>query len=157
MRLRLAVPGDLPLVVQTYVRHWPKAILASELPRGWAQVAERFVAACFLRGLITVACAPDDEDQILGYSIAERRPERAVVHWLYVRGPFRRFGVARRMMAAVIEGAKTITITHTAAGWQRAIVRREGWQASDRLPWLWLLSLDEETQDGDEEEAPRAR
>jgi L-amino acid N-acyltransferase YncA len=143
-RIRPAVDEDLPLVVQTYVREARRALRASELPPTWDAVGERFVAECYLRGLVSVACAVSDESQILGYCLADRRGSEAVLHWLYVRGPFRGWGVAQAMAAHATRGCEVVTVTHTASAWQRAQVRARGWRASDRLPWLWLLGLDEE-------------
>jgi len=150
-RIRPAVDADLPLVVQTYVREARRALRASELPPTWDAVGERFVAECYARGLVSVACALSDEGQILGYALADRRGSEAVLHWLYVRGPFRGWGVAQSLAAQATRGAGTVTVTHTASAWQRAKVRARGWRASDRLPWLWLLGLDEEVRDGEQE------
>ena len=57
-----------------------------------------------------VATAKDDPDQVYGYIVA--CPGLRVLHWIYVKAPFRRAGVANRLMeASFSEPGETIEAT----------------------------------------------
>lgn len=57
-----------------------------------------------------VACDPDDADHIYG-CIVHQPGERAIVHWLYVKGAVRRCGLARSLLEAAIGGRRPILCT----------------------------------------------
>jgi hypothetical protein len=44
-----------------------------------------------------IACAPDDDSQIFGYIVGSA----GVCHWVYVKHPFRTFGLARDLVALI--------------------------------------------------------
>jgi GNAT superfamily N-acetyltransferase len=109
--------------------------------RGWPALAERFVAASLEAGHCVVAGWPGS-DVVGGYCLGQRDADRAVCHWVYVKGLYRRRGIATMLVGALRAGLDEVIVTHTASRWQRARVRREGWRAADRLPWLWLLEYE---------------
>jgi hypothetical protein len=47
--------------------------------------------------VVRVACLPDAPDVILGYLVREGH----IVHWAYVKKPFRRLGILRALAAGV--------------------------------------------------------
>ncbi len=54
------------------------------------------------RASCLVACAPDYQEQIFGYVIYEAPGDRIgvpVLHWTFVKGPFKRNGIGTRLMA----------------------------------------------------------
>ncbi len=46
--------------------------------------------------LIKIACLPDDEDVILGYSILSNNFN--TIHWCYVKSAWRKQGIARSLL-----------------------------------------------------------
>lgn len=60
---------------------------------------------------LTIACMKDDTNAIVGWSCTEP----GVIHYVYVKRPFRRFGVAKTLLAwayAPGEYNKSISYTH---------------------------------------------
>lgn len=56
-----------------------------------------------------VSCDPEDDDQILGWVCADA----PVLHYLYVKQPFRRQGIARQLLAAAnLASITEILCTH---------------------------------------------
>lgn len=49
-------------------------------------------------GKTFVACASDDPDQILGYLIIGKAHSWDVIHYLYVKYPFRHIGIAKALV-----------------------------------------------------------
>lgn len=64
--------------------------------------------------VIWVACAHDNPDEIWGYICAEPGPENSlVVHYLYVKQRWRRFGFARQLLqAAGWQPGRPVWATH---------------------------------------------
>lgn len=50
---------------------------------------------------VVVACSPDDPEQIFGYCVATIADTGNVLHWVYIKHPFRKFGIARDMVGKV--------------------------------------------------------
>lgn len=49
------------------------------------------------RGQILVACNQDDEEQIFGWIVFEPLKETMILHYVYVKDPYRRLGLANRL------------------------------------------------------------
>lgn len=63
---------------------------------------------------VAVACDPAHEDVIFGYAVAEVTGNQGVLHWVYVKHPFRNFGVGKALEAAVLTGAtETVYTCHS--------------------------------------------
>lgn len=63
----------------------------------------------------TVACAPNNDDQLLGYMCAENAvaiPQVLAVHMLYVKAPFRGYGIAQSLFG-MHERSPDARIVHT--------------------------------------------
>ncbi len=60
-----------------------------------------------------VACHIDDPDQIFGYRIGSV----PVLHYVYVKYPFRRFGVAKALLKEFDLGKEFTIITHQPKRW----------------------------------------
>lgn len=60
------------------------------------KVLERLFKRCDAR----IACNPDDQNQIYGYVVFERITGTLVVHYCYVKQPYRRLGVCHQLLTA---------------------------------------------------------
>lgn len=139
--IRQATAADVPLVAQTLVRGGLK-VHKHDAARG---ALERLLAARLLSGDVWVAAAGD---VIVGYAVAQRDGDAAVVHWLWTKERYRRWGVASRLWAHVTAGATRAIVTHAPAAWHRAKLRALGVPLREALAWILLLQEDEESEHG---------
>lgn len=73
------------------------------------------------KGFVTVACNTEDEDQIFGWVCADA----GVIHYVYVKVPFRNSGVASALVkAAEPEWGKGPTVVSTAGKFHREWVEK---------------------------------
>lgn len=100
-----------PLIYATWLRSYEQnSPHAKNIPRdaffaGHHRVLDKIMER---RPLVLCAVLPDDPDVVLGYAVTE--PEKALVHYVYVKPAFRRYGIARRLL----EGSGiTHKFTHT--------------------------------------------
>ena len=60
---------------------------------------------------ILVASDPADAEHIYGCVVAQNGGVRPVVHWLYVKGDYRRLGLGSALLEAITEGRRPIYVT----------------------------------------------
>lgn len=107
--LRALAADDLPFVFNSWLKSFRDAPAVQSIPNSiyFAGQHDRIDRILKSAGLAAaVACNPEDPTQIYGYIVAENATVGSVVHWVYVKHPFRGHGVARGLFAAVV-GAGT--------------------------------------------------
>lgn len=67
---------------------------------------DRLIDRSFARSDVSLLCDRDDPEQLFGFIVYEQ-PDR--LHWVYVKHPFRREGLARQLLAAAF-GDRPITV-----------------------------------------------
>lgn len=65
----------------------------------------KVIKRCLANSYVVVACNCDDSEQIYGYLIAQPLADDVVFHWMYVKYPYRKLGIARWMLKLVIDQA----------------------------------------------------
>ena len=123
VQIRCGRDSDLSFMIQSWLRSHCRSDFARRIPRphymanhhgivvqlmlnsaqsnGQNSATERGIVDCINSGKelksggVWVACNPDDPDQIFGYLVGEPR----VLHYIYVKAPFRRNGIARKLVA----------------------------------------------------------
>lgn len=80
---------------------------------------------------IKLAVNPDHPDQIYGYIWYFETDDAVFANWVYIKLPFRRFGVATMLVAQL--PTKKAHYTHFNENW--AFFRRYG---ADYLPWYYF-------------------
>ena len=62
---------------------------------------------------LIVACSPDDEHQIFGWVCGEVQMRRALLHYVWVKAPYRRQGVASLLVSQLVDGTKPVAVSHS--------------------------------------------
>jgi GNAT superfamily N-acetyltransferase len=71
------------------------------------------IEAALQRGACIVACNPEMDNHVYGYCVGELRDGLQLLHMVYVRNTFRRFGLGSEMMARMFPRFKEEPIIHT--------------------------------------------
>lgn len=91
---------EFPLVFDAWAESFRKSPWAGCIPnRLYDEVARTAIAELIDRGArvrVAVIPLPDGGRRVLGYSVTE--PGHRVLHWLYVKQPYRGVGVGRRIL-----------------------------------------------------------
>lgn len=115
--LRAGLPEDHAFVFATWLRCYKRNSLfarriSNETFFRWHHlVIERILA----RSVIRVAHAADAPEVILGYSVSEP----GVVHFVYVKGSFRKLGIATALLGHLDPNA--CVFTHWTDGWEHLL------------------------------------
>lgn len=144
-RIEPAQPGDIPLVMDSWQRSFSRSRHAGVVPNNlWVDTMRSLVTGLLARGAkILVARNPDDAWQVLGWICFEADEHKRAVHYLFVKDPWRRDGIASELLAAALgepgrafvtcandtEGADLFRMTMVQRGWrfahEPAIARRK--------------------------------
>jgi GNAT superfamily N-acetyltransferase len=90
---------------------------------------KRVVAQLLKDAGVLIAANPDDPDQIFGYAVWQPTIGRvAVLHWVYVKEPYRRLGIGTKLVATVRRladhnDALPLVGTHHTRGWAALAVK----------------------------------
>lgn len=92
--VRTAEPGDTNFIFNSWLRSYEKVMKSvpkQMYRRGQMDLMKQLVG----RSTVYVACDEKDLSQIYGYLIAEKLVDIDILHYIYVKSPFRRFGIGR--------------------------------------------------------------
>lgn len=93
--IRRPVPSDVEFMLKTWLREYRRAVPRSFPDRLYYNEFQKVILALTRKSDARVICAADDPNFIAGFVVGNVYPEAktAVVHFAYVRPPFRRVGV----------------------------------------------------------------
>ncbi len=98
--------GDTSFFFNSYLKSFReaginKAINTNEYYTLQGEWANRFFAAPYSRLLLVVN--PEDPEQIYGYMWYLDLGGHLFVNWLYIKAPFRKFGLAKGLLSTVLD------------------------------------------------------
>lgn len=108
---RALEPDELPFVLDSWSRSWRTSEYAGTVPNHLQPtVVRELLGGLLARGAkITVAVIGS---RIAGYVCHERKGKQAVIHWAYVKDPFRRQGIGSSLVLFVSDLDDEIFYTH---------------------------------------------
>ncbi len=103
--LRAGDLKDVSFIFNSWLKSYRDAPAVKSVPNTiyYAEhhaVIERIFASAGL--VLLIACDQNHPEQIFGYAVGERRPEGLMLHWTYVKYPFRKFGIGRALIEAML-------------------------------------------------------
>lgn len=130
-KIRPAMPSDHAFMITTWQESTRRRELLLEASRHRRKAHE-----CFVRSMVTggktsaiIACNPKLEDSILGYVVHSRIGSEPVLHWIFVKRPFREKGLGAALVREVVgERLGDVIVRVT---WQNQYTggkRREDWR-----------------------------
>lgn len=117
--VRAAVEADLPLILNSWLKRYRSAIhprLVTD--RVYYESQHAVIRKIFDNPAlkVVVACDPEDTNHVYGYAVAEDlAPGWVMIHWVYTKGAFRKFGVAKHLLQTVIGDATRVQYSHKTA------------------------------------------
>ena len=111
-KIRTATESDLRFVHSSWhTNHWRTWAHKYVEREVYKSSQDRHIDLLMARSVVTVAFFPEVPDEVLGWACVEPYPE--VLHYVYVKGTYRRMGIAR----GLVEGrARCYTQYTDAAG-----------------------------------------
>ncbi len=95
IKIRRAISSDERFIHSSWFQSFWKATASNSVPRDVYKIEQDAAIDRLLQGAhIAVAYLEEVPDEILGYSVSAQD----VCHWVYVKGIYRRRGIATRLM-----------------------------------------------------------
>lgn len=111
--LRKPIPSDINFISDTWLKTYRfKSKWASRIIEGCFYAEHgKMVQRAFRHSVTIVACDPIEPSHIFGYLVGMNRPKADVLHYIYVKKPFRSSGVAADMVDS-FQGQDYLFNTH---------------------------------------------
>lgn len=103
--LRSVGERDMPFVYHSFLKSFRDSPDTVGIPNDLFYEQQHDVVESLVRSPLAravVACAPDDPDQIYGYIIGRDCGQYRVLDWVYVKHPFRNYGIARALVTDLL-------------------------------------------------------
>ena len=98
--IREANQDDLSFIQNSWIRSFRKSVLQIN-DNIYGREQHKLVNKLISRSNCWLACNPDELYQIYGYIIFEKLAEIGIMHYVYVKSPYRRYGIATRLFKMI--------------------------------------------------------
>lgn len=110
LKFRALRQNDLSFIMSSWLKSYHKAPSNVRIRNEeYFKYQGMMIEALLERSKITIVTTEEDDEQIVGYVVAENRN---TVHYIYVKYPFRKLGVADALFTAAIDFQQEIVLTH---------------------------------------------
>lgn len=153
IQVRGAAKTDIPFITSSWLRSYRDGYLVRAIPNTVYYYQHHKILEHLLpRSIVLVACNEQDPDQILGWICAEVIDTALVVHYVYTKQPFRKFGIAKRLVDLLQETEQppAVMVTHNTQ-MARPIIKAKKWIYNpyllfSTLPADWSYDEEESNQ-----------
>jgi hypothetical protein len=108
LKIREAVPADLPFILDTYMRSRCSAEHSNNRRKAFASARKTFLELATRGSRLLVACDDVEPALILGWALVEG----SILHFVYVKNMFRHQGVMLSLLAEARLTSSPILCTH---------------------------------------------
>lgn len=97
---RAVEPGDISFILDSWIKSYRTSPWAGVVPNHkFFDVTHEVIEELLTRGaVLSVACATHDPTRILGWACTEHVTGGVACHYVYVKDPFRRMGLATELL-----------------------------------------------------------
>lgn len=118
--LRDGTPDDVAFIFSSWIKSYAASDVARSMDRRVYDAEQHdAIEAALARSRVIIACLASAPESIFGYAVVENDH---TLHYVYVKQTYRRLGVARALLGALLDGPTTYT--HRSA---RDITVPKGW------------------------------
>jgi len=145
IRVRPAGANDVKFITNSWLESYRDAPFPRNCPNSiYYHYQHKLLEQLIPRSYTLVAVNPSETDQILGWICAEHVAETLIVHYVYIKGVFRKQGVASALLNTVVSAIggepKSYEYTHKTSYARRVPKVRDSWAYN---PYLMFMSLPE--------------
>jgi len=129
INIRAMRPSDENFIRDGWVQSYSKSPHVCEVPRQVYFDAQRKVIARLLAKSTTyVAHWPEDDDALYGFVCGVPDRPKTTLHYVYVKQVFRREGIAKELIGALVPPGAEVVCSHRPWGeWKREQATKRGY------------------------------
>lgn len=109
--IREPVPADLNFIIDTWLksfRQHSKTFKSYISTKDYNEFYRKVILSVLQKSNVYIAHSIEDQSQIYGYAVVNQD----VVHYIYVKSPFRRFGIAKSLCEIMSSNQEINCYTH---------------------------------------------
>lgn len=130
--MRRATKDDIAFITNSWLRSFRDGLTSRAIPNdvyyyNQHRVIEKLLPKC----VNVVVCRADNPDQILGYAIAESTDTCLVIHFVYVKAPFRKLGLASNLCRELIKSDGDRPVMYSHRTWSIKKIK-EKWEEEEK-------------------------
>lgn len=114
--LRNPVESDFNFIINSWLKSYRNSAFATHIPNDvYFHAHSKIIKKTLEIGRVVVICSAEDNEQIMGYLVYEGRDNLFIMHFCYVKYPYRRLGLMRNAIEQVLNSnnqSGPIFITH---------------------------------------------
>lgn len=116
VELREMISGDEAFIYNSWLKSYLDSIRELKIFKGlknevYYEGQHKKIEDLFHRCNTVIACSQEDKDQIYGWACYEETAQDTIIHFIYVKGPFRRMGIGTYLYTQ-ITNEKPVWYTH---------------------------------------------
>ena len=116
------LPNDLNFILNSYLKSYRNSPETKDIVNGiyFSDYRDR-IALLLQSSEVTVICAEDDEDHIIGYAVHRLIGDWPLIHYVYVKHPFRGMKMATTMLETLYPefGHRMSVVSHMPKNWKK--------------------------------------
>jgi GNAT superfamily N-acetyltransferase len=110
IQIRPATERDLNLIFSSWLKSYRPSLFAQKISNEvFYKEHHDAVERALKRSTILIASNPEDENHVYGWICFEDTGPISVLHYLYVKNPFRGFGIAKQLLRKMKPGVFVYT------------------------------------------------
>lgn len=115
IRIRAAANEDIGFIFNSWLKSYRNAQYVNGISNTiYFSSHHKLIEQILIRSNVQIACSQEDPSQIYGYSVSEKMEGFLVVHYVYVKHPFRNLGIGNSLLQTSGYDPKNATInTHS--------------------------------------------
>ena len=153
VEIRRARKSDIPFITSSWLKSNRYGYFAQSVPNTvYYHKHHKILEEIIPESVVRVACNHEDPDQILGWMCADVVDTAMVIHYVYVKKSFRKFGLATRLVKTMadVEKPPAFICTHSNRDVRDIIEKKEiiynPYLLCDSLPEGWSVDDEEDSQ-----------
>ena len=96
---RQANAQDVPFIFSSWLKSYHNSNFALSIPSTmYFKEQHKLIEQIITRSTVLVAVNPEDQSQIYGWICADTAGAVPIIHYLYVKHPYRKFGLGRMLV-----------------------------------------------------------
>jgi hypothetical protein len=137
--LRAPTPDDTNFVIKSWMESSHASDFAVYIPDDiWYDKHKKVITNLIERSLISVLCDTEDPTHMLGFTVYEIIEDVLILHFLYIKYPYRNFGFSKQILQSIYPKFKEqdFFITHIDRTVLRVKKNYKGDQYVDKNSWF---------------------
>ena len=111
IQYRPITEDDMSFILNSWLKSYRNSEFAKDLANPvYFENHSKIIQHLLAKSNVIIACNPEELTQIYGYSVFEQYESVTILHYIYVKFPYRKFGIAKNLFSFAQPDPKEFTL-----------------------------------------------